>query len=378
MRVYETPEWVTFPEEDWRTIAPEDAGLDPVGFRRFLGTIEAAGASIGGEAHEGDDWGTVITRGGYLLHTWGDRDFRFQTASMAKAFSRAIFGLAVREGMVEPDDLVSDTWTGEDQLSHSHKYLDQGHHRALTWNHLLGYKFGHAHLGGFPINHGYYWEKGPSGVSRGEEEGPTTKDWRAPFWEVPDWADWTGDPFYDNYAHTEPGTIGHYSGGGMWRLTQALTVLWDQDIKDVLDERLFSRIGVKADSWQWPSGRSMRDDRDFYPQWPTHGAYLDPPYEIDGHAVRGGPGWAVMNASDLARFGHLVATRGNWKGEQLIDPQWLRGHSGGNGSGVSGESRHYTALASVATRGIDHPFAVARESFLPAELFVGPVKAAAA
>jgi CubicO group peptidase (beta-lactamase class C family) len=85
-----------------------------------------------------------------------------------------------------------------------------------------------------------------------------------------------------------------------------------------------------------------------------------------------------MNASDLARFGHLVATRGNWKGEQLIDPQWLRGHSGGNGSGVSGESRHYTALASVATRGIEHPFAVARESFLPAELFVGPVKAAAA
>ena len=81
----------------------------------------------------------------------------------------------------------------------------------------------------------------------------------------------------------------------------------------------------------------MRDDRDFYTQWPTHGGYLDPPYEVNGHAVRGGPGWAVMNASDLARFGHLVATRGNWKGEQLIDSQWLRGHSGGNGSGVAGE-----------------------------------------
>jgi hypothetical protein len=52
----------------------------------------------------------------------------------------------------------------------------------------------------------------------------------------------------------------------------------------------------------------------------------------------------------------------------------MRGHSGGNGSGVSGESKYYTALASVSTEGIDHRFAVARKSFLPADLFVGPVK----
>ena len=370
----ELPAWVTFPEADWETVSPEKAGLDPAKFNRFLANIDATGASIGGEFHRGDDWGAVVTRGGYLLHTWGDKDYRFQTASMAKAFSRAVLGLAIYEGMVEADDLVSDTWTGEGQLSHPHKYLDAGHHWTLTWRHLLGDKFGHAHYGGFPINHGYYWEKGPSGRSRGEEESAAAEEWRAAFWEVPDWAVWTGDPSYDNYAHAEPGTIGHYSGGGMWRLTQALTALWNRDIKDVLDEKLFSKIGIRAESWEWPAGETMLQDKDFYPQWPTHAAYVDPPYEIDGQAVRGGPGWAVLNASDLARFGHLIATRGNWKGEQLIGPQWLRGHSGGNGSGVAGESRYYTSLAMVSTHGIDHPFAVARESFLPAELFVGPAR----
>ena len=376
MRTIEVPAWVTYPEDDWKTITPEEAGVDPEKLQRFLAGIDARGASIGGEFHEGNDWGTVITRGGYLLHTWGDGNYSFQTASMAKAFSRAIFGLAVRDGMVEPDDLVSDTWTGEGQLSHPHKYLDQGLHKTLTWRHLLGEKFGHVHHGGFPVNHGYYWGKGPSGRSRAEEAAADIEDWRSAYWAVPGWADWTGDPFYDNYAHAQPGTIGHYSGGGMWRLTQLLTVLWDRDIKEVLDETLFSKIGIQADGWEWPPGRVMHEDENFYPQWPTHAAFLDPPHEINGRAVRSGPGWAVMSALDLARFGHLVATRGNWKGEQLIHPQWLRGHSGGNGSGVSGESRYYTALASVTTQGIDHSFADARESFLPAELFAGPVKVA--
>lgn len=80
-----------------------------------------------------------------------------------------------------------------------------------------------------------------------------------------------------------------------------------------------------------------------------------------------------MSASDLARFGHLVATRGQWEGRQLIDPSWLRGHSGGNKSGTSGESTHFTAMGMVTTVGLDHPHATATESILPEDMFVGPV-----
>ena len=41
-----------------------------------------------------------------------------------------------------------------------------------------------------------------------------------------------------------------------------------------------------------------------------------------------GPGWVVMRPSDLARFGHLIATQGIWSGDALIGAQWLRNHSG--------------------------------------------------
>ena len=82
----ELPDWVTFPEDDWVEITAEEAGLDPEKFGAFIGDMEVKGASFGGEDHSGDKYGAVITRGGYLVHAWGDRHYRHQTASVGKAF----------------------------------------------------------------------------------------------------------------------------------------------------------------------------------------------------------------------------------------------------------------------------------------------------
>jgi hypothetical protein len=73
-------------------------------------------------------------------------------------------------------------------------------------------------------------------------------------------------------------------------LSQALTALWDQDIKQVLDENLFNKIGIPANRWDWLPGRIVHEDKDFYPHMPGYGDFLDPPYDINGHGVRGGPG----------------------------------------------------------------------------------------
>ncbi len=99
---------------------------------------------------------------------------------------------------------------------------------------------------------------------------------------------------------------------------------------------------------------------------PGYGDFLDPPYDIDGQVVRGGPGWVVMSAANLARFGHLIATGGAWKGSRLLGEEWLINHGGGNGSKVFGESKDYTALGMVTTAGITMP--------LPEGLFVRPVE----
>ena len=76
----------------------------------------------------------------------------------------------------------------------------------------------------------------------------------------------------------------------------------------------------------------------------------------------------------MARFGHLIATRGIWKGEQVTDPDWLRGHSGGNKCGTSGESEHFTAMGVVTTIGFpEYKHATVTKSILPDDLFVGDV-----
>ena len=355
------PDWVTYPEDGWVSITPEQAGLDEDAYRRFIESLDPKGAAFGGEDHTGGRWGAALTRGGYLLHAWGDRNYRFQTASVGKAFTRALFGLAVEEGMVNPHDLVAETWTGEGQLSHRHKYLNEGHHRKLTWDHLLGPRHEAKHYGGFAIELGNDWRMGA------EAESVLS-------WVLPEWATWTGDPFYDLYAHVEPGTVGHYSSAGFWRLGQALTALWGRDLMDVLQERLFNAIGIGPDRWDWYTGREVQAQRYFYPGLPDSFTYLDPPFEIDGHVVRSGPGWVMISASDLARFGLLVATQGIWEGQRLIGAEWLRGHGGGNRSGMSGESKHLTTMGVVATEGLSHPYSVATDSFLPDDVFVGPVR----
>ena len=156
-----------------------------------------------------------------------------------------------------------------------------------------------------------------------------------------------------------------YSSGGYWRLAQALTALWKKDLKVVMDERLFSKMEIPADRWDWTPGQKVREDAGWYPSMPGYGLFLDPPYEMDGNVVRGGPGWVVMSAKDLARVGLLVATRGVWKGERLIGgTSFLRGHGGGNAShmtGVGGDLM--VSWGKVTTSGINF-------DDLPVDLFV--------
>ena len=50
--------------------------------------------------------GAVLTRGGYLVWIWGNPAYKYQTASVGKAFSRVLIGLAVEEGLIQPDDVI--------------------------------------------------------------------------------------------------------------------------------------------------------------------------------------------------------------------------------------------------------------------------------
>ncbi|MBL7134144.1 MAG: CocE/NonD family hydrolase, partial [Phycisphaerae bacterium] len=185
------------------------------------------------------------------------------------------------------------------------------------------------------------------------------------------WAKWTGDPLFDNYAHAAPGTVRKYSSGAYVRLGQALTALWDRDLKDVIQEKVLRHIGIPADRWGWLPGKVVHDTKDFYPDIPGYGEYVGPPYKINGHVVRGGPGWVVMSSEDLARFGLLIATGGVWKGKQLVDPKFLPNLQYGVGiHAFAGDADTMVGYAKINTGGF--PFGGGDFSF-PKKLIVGPV-----
>ncbi len=261
-----------YPGKEWAKKSPEELGFDTTRLQKL---IPAYG--IGG----------VIIRHGYVVASWGDPDLALQTASMGKAFTGTVLGLAVDAGMVKLDDPVWKTWTGEGQLNHRYKDLDYGEQAKIRWRDLT------TMSAGFPDLDGVF----TPGADMGDQR-------------------W-------NYSRRPPGERFEYSDAGMWRSSQALTKLWGKDIKQVFDEKIFSQIGIPADRWDWMPGEEIHDNA-LYPALPGYGSYLDPPWEIDGHVVRGGPGWVVISANDLARFGYLMLRHGRWGDKQLISESWAR------------------------------------------------------
>jgi CubicO group peptidase (beta-lactamase class C family) len=350
--VAHTPSWVVFPDERWIEITPAEAGFDVKKLDETIARAKIHGGGFGGVKVADGQWGAVLTRGGYMVRRWGNPSYRFQSASLGKCITRALFGLSVEAGLLKPDEPVWKTWTGRGQLSHPHKYLDEGLHRQLTWRQLLD------HQGGFVLESGFHWRN------------------RSVFHAViPSGVNWTGDPSFDNFAHTPPGSTTRYSSAGYWRLSQALTALWGKDLKSVLDERLFRHLGIPTDRWEWTTGKEVHNTRDFYPDFPNYGEYVDPPYEIDGHIVRGCPGWMRIGAEDLARFGLLIASGGVWKGKRLIGPEWLHGHAGLDIHVVAGDPETMVSIAKINTK--NFPFGVevgTQGKFtFPKDLIVGPV-----
>jgi CubicO group peptidase (beta-lactamase class C family) len=336
----EVPEWVVYPDKTWQTITPAEAGLDVEKWNAWVAKQRPSGNDCWGQNPK-RKFGVVITRGGHLLKTFGDPDFKINSASVGKAFTSFALQLAIDEGLIkDANDPIQKYWAGEGQLDAERKQMDRGHHQSLTFFHL------HAMRGGFPISNGMFWKKKQS---------------------IPSWAKWTGDPTADNYSHVEPGTQGRYSSGGRWRLSQALTAVWKRELKDVLDEKLFGHMSIEPDDWQWATGKELHDNEKWYPGMPGYGLFCDPPYEINGARVQGGGGWVVMSPSDLARVGLLVASRGKWNGKRLIgDTALVRGHAGGNSSNMNGWSNTMISWGQVVTHSI-------APTGLP-DAVIGPVK----
>lgn len=322
------PDWVVYPDDEWRVLSPREAGFRQPEFDEILENHHPQPTTFWGERHAPDEFAGVLTRGGYLVHEWGrTKDFKAQTASVGKAFAVALLGLAVEKLKLNPDEPVCRTWTGAGEFSHSHKNFDNPAHKQISWRHLA------EHTAGFAIESGYHWRSGEIPAEGWIHEK------------------WTGNPMHDMVSLRAPGQR-FYSSAGYVRLGQALTALWGCDLKSVLDRELLGKIGIRPENWHWMTLQEVYENYDLYPAAPGYSHYADAPYKIHGHVVRGAPGWVCMTAQDLARFGLLVASSGQWAGEILLDSRWLISKSGGNDSTVLGDRKSFVAGARIATSGL--------------------------
>ena len=163
----EVPSSVVYPDEEWQTITPAEAGLDVGKWNTWLDAQKPSGHDSWGQNPQ-RKYGVVVTRGGYVLKTFGDPDFKINSASVGKAFTSFALQLAIDEGLIkDANDPIRNYWIGEGQLDGEHKRLDRGHHQSLTFFHL------HAMKGGFPVTNGLHWQRNKA--FRNGRSGPTTQ-----------------------------------------------------------------------------------------------------------------------------------------------------------------------------------------------------------
>jgi CubicO group peptidase (beta-lactamase class C family) len=114
--------------------------------------------------------------------------------------------------------------------------------------------------------------------------------------------DWSSTPYRPAPPMFVPGTRSRYFDDSMMMFGRVLTNCLDRSMKDFLDERLMSLIGVRPEAWKW---------------------------DVEGLNEKGIPinnGCSLLHISalDLARFGHLLLNKGNWDGRRILDEAWVR------------------------------------------------------
>jgi CubicO group peptidase (beta-lactamase class C family) len=96
----------------------------------------------------------------------------------------------------------------------------------------------------------------------------------------------------------DPGEVWDYSDPAYSHLSLIYAQVTGREIDEVMDERIFRRIGVQNYVWNRNGGAG------------NLGPHTNPISDMH------------ISARDLARFGYLVLRNGNWEGEQLIPPGW--------------------------------------------------------
>jgi CubicO group peptidase (beta-lactamase class C family) len=236
-------------------------GFESEPYHKILGPTKKRGESAG-----------IILRNGYIIEQWGDVQRVDMTFSVTKSYLSTIAGLAFDRGLIHSlnEPLANYVW--------DEKFKGQ-HNSQITWEHLLN----------------------------------QSSDWSGELWDCFDWADRPpkegGIDDWKNRALIRPGTKFEYNDVRVNLLAYCLLEVLRKPLPQILNEEIMMPIGAST-TWKWYGYRNS---------W----------VNIDGikmQSVSGGGhsgGGLFINTYDHARFGLLMLSNGEWKGNKIISKEWI-------------------------------------------------------
>lgn len=245
---------------------------------------------IGPLSERGEAAGLIVYKG-YIIASWGNPTAVEMSNSVTKSLLSIAVGLAVEKGMIAsiddkvapylpPVEMLNNPESTDNPLTQkSFIYpFETPHNRKITWNHLLR----------------------------------QTSDWEGVLWGKPDWADRPSDKTteWTTRARNEPGTTYKYNDTRVNALALATTLVWHKPLPEVIRENIMNPIGA-SNTWIWTGYKNA---------WIVLDGKMIQSVSGGGHYGGG----LFINSYDMARFGLLTLRKGNWKGTQLINQEWIK------------------------------------------------------
>jgi len=111
--------------------------------------------------------------------------------------------------------------------------------------------------------------------------------------------DWSLTPYEIDTPLFAPGTEYAYWDEAQMMFGRLLTMHAGKTLKETFDENIGKHIGIGEYKW-------------------------NPEQEVNGIEINNGCTNVMINAEQLARFGHFYLNKGNWNGKQLLSKDWVQ------------------------------------------------------
>ncbi len=178
-----------WPTLGWTVVTPAEVNLDETALEQARDYALTGGG------------GGLIVRHGLVAMQWGDTGYLWDVKSSTKSVGSILLGIAIRDGLVNLDDLAQTHWSEIGALPSQNEgtgWLDD-----ITLRHLATHAAGFEKAGGYVV------------------------------------------------LEHEPDTTWDYSDGGANWLADVLTVRFDDDLDDVLRTRVLTPLGLDGSDVVW-------------------------------------------------------------------------------------------------------------------------------